>query len=61
MIQMTKVPKPNAAERELVLLIFRTYVKEQSFRAVAQIINKKAIVRNSMYRGEMLSILAEIQ
>ena len=35
------VPKPNAAERELVLLIFRTYVKEQSFRATARIINEK--------------------
>ena len=35
------VLKPNEAERELVLLIFRTYVKEQSFRAVAQIINEK--------------------
>ncbi len=35
------VPKPNEAERELVLLIFRTYVKEQSFRATAQVINKK--------------------
>ena len=35
------VPKPNAAERELVLLIFRTYVKEQSFRTVARIINEK--------------------
>ena len=35
------VPKPNEEERALVLLIFRTYVKEQSFRATAQIINKK--------------------
>ena len=35
------VPKPNEAERELVLLIYRTYVKEQSFRATAQVINKK--------------------
>ena len=35
------VPKPNEAERELVLLIFQTYVKEQSFRATAQVINEK--------------------
>ena len=35
------VPKSNEAERELVLLIFQTYVKEQSFRATAQIINGK--------------------
>ena len=35
------VPKPNAAERELVLLIFRTYVQEQSFRETARIINEK--------------------
>ena len=35
------VPKPNAAERELVLLIFQTYIKEQSFRATAQTINEK--------------------
>ena len=35
------VLKPNKAERELVFLIFRTYVKEQSFRAVARIINEK--------------------
>ena len=35
------VPKPNEAERELVLLIYRTYVKEQSFRATARIINQK--------------------
>ena len=35
------VPKPNEAERELVLLIFHTYVKEQSFRSTAQVINKK--------------------
>ena len=35
------VPKPNEAERELVLLIFQTYVKEQSFRATARIINEK--------------------
>ena len=35
------VPKPNEVERELVLLIFRTYVKEQSFRATARIINEK--------------------
>ena len=35
------VPKPNEAEQELVLLIFQTYVKEQSFRATAQVINKK--------------------
>ena len=35
------VLKPNKTERELVLLIFRTYLKEKSFRATAQIINKK--------------------
>ena len=35
------VLKPNEAERELVILIFQTYVKEQSFRAVARIINEK--------------------
>ena len=35
------VPKSNEAERELVLLIFQTYVKEQSFRATARIINEK--------------------
>ena len=35
------VPKPNEAERELVLLIFRTYVQEQSFRETARIINEK--------------------
>ncbi len=35
------VPKPNEAEREQVLLIFQTYVKEQSFRATARIINEK--------------------
>ena len=35
------VPTPNEAERELVLLIFQTYVKEQSFRATAQVINEK--------------------
>ena len=35
------VLKPNEAERELVLLIFQTYVKEQSFRATARIINEK--------------------
>ena len=35
------VPKPNKIERELVLEIFQTYVKEQSFRAVAQAINEK--------------------
>ena len=35
------IPKPNEAERELVLLIFQTYVKEQSFRATARIINEK--------------------
>ena len=35
------VPKPNETERELVLLIFRTYMKEQSFRATAQVINEK--------------------
>ena len=35
------VPKPNEVERELVLRIFETYVKEQSFRATAQVINEK--------------------
>ncbi len=35
------VPKPNEAERELVLLIFRTYVKEKSFRATAPVVNEK--------------------
>ena len=35
------VPKPNEIERELVLLIFRTYIKEQSFRATAQVVNEK--------------------
>ena len=35
------VPKPNEAERELVLEIFQTYLKEQSFRATAQVINEK--------------------
>ena len=35
------VPKPNEVERELVLEIFRTYIKEQSFRATAQVINEK--------------------
>ena len=35
------VPKPNEVERELVLEIFHTYVKEQSFRATAQVINEK--------------------
>ena len=35
------VLKPNEAERELVVFIFRTYVKEKSFRATAQVVNKK--------------------
>ena len=35
------VPKPNEVERALVLRIFETYVKEQSFRATAQAINEK--------------------
>lgn len=35
------VPKPNEVERELVLRIFETYVKEQSYRATAQVINEK--------------------
>ena len=35
------VPKPNEVERELVRLIFETYVKEKSFRATAQIVNQK--------------------
>lgn len=35
------VPKPNAVERELVLLIFRTYFREKSFRATAQVVNGK--------------------
>ena len=35
------VPKPNETERELVLLIFQTYVKEKSFRATAQVVNEK--------------------
>ena len=35
------VLKPNESERELVLLIFQTYEKEKSFRAVARIINEK--------------------
>lgn len=35
------VPKPNEIERGLILEIFQTYVKEQSFRAAAQAINGK--------------------
>ena len=35
------VPKPNEVERELVLRIFETYVKVQSYRATAQVINEK--------------------